>query len=61
VVEAYPAKLERALRGRGWDVSVSNHDRLAEPVQISFQPWHRILHLYSTRYGHSADKTFAWK
>ena len=22
--EAYPAKLERALRARGWDVSVSN-------------------------------------
>src|SRR5215471_16753875 len=24
VAEAYPAKLERALRARGWDVSVSN-------------------------------------
>ena len=24
VEEAYPAKLERALRARGWDVSVSN-------------------------------------
>ena len=24
MAEAYPAKLERALRARGWDVSVSN-------------------------------------
>jgi acyl-CoA thioesterase I len=24
VTEAYPAKLERALRARGWNVSVSN-------------------------------------
>jgi len=33
MAEAYPAKLERALRARGWDVSVSNQGAAAQTAR----------------------------
>ena len=35
VSEAYPAKIERALRARGWDVSISNQGILGGTARDS--------------------------
>ena len=44
MAEAYPAKMERALRARGWDVSVSNQGQTARDAVYSLDRTIKLTH-----------------